>query len=133
GGLLDNAPEYLLAVGGAALGGAGVVGINGTQRAGALAPDIRPTDWQILLTDPAHLFLLEPIRSELPLLPETRILLSQRHEAKRSRPFFGRDLDEALAATPHADEDPRAAVDDDSRYVLVFTSGTTAAPKAVSI
>ena len=133
GVLMDNLPDYLFAFGGAALSGAVVVGINDTQRGAALARDITHADCQILLTEPAHLPRLEPIRGDLPRLPETRILLSQRYEAKRARPFFGRDLDEALPAAPQADEDPRVPLEEDSRYVLVFTSGTTAAPKAVSI
>ena len=132
GVLLDNLPEYLFAFGGAALAGAVVVGINNTQRGDSLARDIRHVHCQILLTEPAYLFLLEPIRDTLPLLPAERILLSQRREREPSRPFFGRDVDAALDAIAPAD-DPGVAVDEDSRYVLVFTSGTTAAPKAVSI
>src|SRR5437660_780665 len=50
-----------------------------------------------------------------------------------SQPFFGRDLDAALDQAPRAGEDPLARIDEEARYVLVFTSGTTAAPKAVSI
>jgi fatty-acyl-CoA synthase len=134
GVLMDNLPEYLFAFGAAALAGAVVVGINPTQRGASLARDIRHADCQILLTEPSHLFLLEPIREELPLLTESRILMNQRWEPSRSRPFFGRDLDEALDAIDRErDVDPRFPVDPDARYLLVFTSGTTAAPKAVSI
>ena len=133
GVLMDNLPEYLLAFGGAALAGAVLVGINNTQRGQSLARDVRHADCQILLTEPSYLFLLEPIRDELPLLAEQRILLDQRREAAASRPFFGRDLDAALDAPARGAEDPRLAVDEDARYCLVFTSGTTAAPKAVSI
>jgi len=62
GVLMDNVPEYLLAFGGAALAGAVVVGINSTQRGAALARDIAHADCQILLIEPSHLPLLEPIR-----------------------------------------------------------------------
>ena len=133
GVLMDNLPEYLFAFGGAALAGAVVVGINNTQRGESLARDIRHADCQVLLTEPSYLFLLEPIRDDLPLLPAERILLSQRREVSRSQPFFGRDLDAALEQAPRAGEDPLARIDEEARYVLVFTSGTTAAPKAVSI
>jgi fatty-acyl-CoA synthase len=131
--LLDNLPEYLFAFGGAALAGAVVVGLNNTQRGESLARDIRHVHCRVLLTEPSYLYLLEPIRDALPLLSEDRMLLSQRREAARARPFFGRDLDAALDATPAPSEDPAVAIDEDARYVLVFTSGTTAAPKAVSI
>jgi fatty-acyl-CoA synthase len=133
GVLMDNLPEYLFAFGAAALAGAVVVSINGTQRGASLARDVRHADCQILLTEPSHLFLLEPIRDELPLLAESRIVMNQRWEPSKSRPFFGRDLDEALGATRAAATDPNASIDPDQRYLLVFTSGTTAAPKAVTI
>ena len=51
GVLLDNTPEYLFWIGGAALAGAAVVGINPTRRGAELAPDIRHTDCQLLVTD----------------------------------------------------------------------------------
>ncbi|MGH7896314.1 MAG: AMP-binding protein [Candidatus Binatia bacterium] len=138
GVLMDNLPEYLLAFGGAALAGAVVVGINNTQRGASLARDVRHADCQMLLTEPAYLPLLEPIRDQLPLLDESRILLDQRREARASRPFFGRDLDAALGEISRRlgagfDQDPGIPIDADARYLLVFTSGTTAAPKAVSI
>ena len=51
GVLLDNVPEYLFLLGGAALAGATVVGINPTRRGAELAADIRHTDCQVLVTD----------------------------------------------------------------------------------
>src|ERR1700760_3344055 len=44
GVLLDNVPEYVFLLGGAALAGATVVGINPTRRGDELAHDIRHTD-----------------------------------------------------------------------------------------
>ena len=44
GVLLDNTPDYLFALFGAALAGATVVGINNTRRGVELARDIRHTD-----------------------------------------------------------------------------------------
>src|SRR5882724_3034394 len=115
GVLMDNVPEYLLAFGGAALAGAVVVGINDTQRGAALARDIAHSDCQILLTEPTHLPLLEPIRDDLPLLSPSRILLSQRSEPTRGTPFFGRDLDAALADTARTYEDPGLPTAEDAR------------------
>src|SRR5262245_16725091 len=47
GVLLDNIPDYFYALGGAALGGAVLVGINNTKRGVHLARDIAYTDCQI--------------------------------------------------------------------------------------
>ncbi len=54
GVLLDNVPEYVFLLGGAALAGATVVGINPTRRGGELADDVRHTDCQLVVTDGSH-------------------------------------------------------------------------------
>ena len=54
GVLLENMPEYVFLLGGAALAGAAVVGINPTRRGEELAGDIRHTDCQLVVTDAAH-------------------------------------------------------------------------------
>ncbi len=51
GVLLDNVPEYVFLLGGAALAGAAVVGINPTRRGAELAHDIRHTDCALVVTD----------------------------------------------------------------------------------
>src|SRR6266545_2827103 len=51
GVLLENVPEYLYWIGGAALAGAAVVGINPTRRGAELAHDVRHTDCQLVVTD----------------------------------------------------------------------------------
>src|SRR5690349_10400528 len=51
GVLLENGPEYLFWLGGAALAGAAVVGINPTRRGPELARDIKHTDCQLIVTD----------------------------------------------------------------------------------
>src|SRR5215218_10884215 len=48
GVLLDNTPDYLFALGGAALAGAAVVSINNTKRGVHLANDIAHTDCSLL-------------------------------------------------------------------------------------
>src|SRR5205823_6722858 len=64
--LLDNTPEYLFALGGAALAGATVVGLNHTRRGDNLLRDIEHADVGFLITEPSHEGLLEPIASRLP-------------------------------------------------------------------
>ncbi len=68
GVLLDNTPEYLFALGGAALAGAAVVGINHTRREEHLLRDLQHTDCDVLISEPRHLPLLEPIAGGLPEL-----------------------------------------------------------------
>src|SRR4051794_32293384 len=53
GVLLENGPEYLFWLGGAALSGATVVGINPTRRGAELARDIDHVDCQLIVTDAA--------------------------------------------------------------------------------
>ncbi len=52
--MLDNVPEYLFLLGGAALAGATLVGVNTTRRGDDLARDIRHTRCDLLVvTDEA--------------------------------------------------------------------------------
>ncbi|MFD3663514.1 AMP-binding protein [Streptomyces sp. NPDC058659] len=114
--LLDNTPEYPLWLSAAALAGAAVAGINPTRRGAELARDIRHTDCRILVTQRAHL----PLLDGLPL-PGLRILVTDT-DAYR----------ELLA--PYGDARPGDAtlgpVRPGSRFLLSFTSGSTGAPKA---
>ena len=54
GVLLENTPEFVFLLGGAALSGHVIVGLNLTRRGEELARDIRHTDCAVVLTDPAH-------------------------------------------------------------------------------
>jgi len=129
--LLDNQPDYLFALGGAALAGAVAVGINNTRRGHHLAHDIAHTDCRILITEPRQLPLLEGVVEPSGVAPE-RIFLSRRwSEAEVDRqPAPYSDLPDALATLADV-SDPGAAVGDRDPFVLIFTSGTATAPKAV--
>src|SRR5262245_36813423 len=59
GVLLDNVPEYVFLLGGAALAGAAVVGINPTRRGAELARDIRHTDCSFVVTEAEYMPLLD--------------------------------------------------------------------------
>ncbi|WP_233416426.1 AMP-binding protein, partial [Streptomyces sp. N35] len=62
--LLDNTPEFPRWLSAAALAGAAVAGINPTRRGAELARDILHTEARILITERAHLPLLDGL--ELP-------------------------------------------------------------------
>lgn len=118
GVLLDNSPEYLYWIAGAALVGACIVGINPTRRGAELERDIRHTDCQLIVTDSAGRALLDGL--DLGITPEGIIDVDQ--------PRYERLLD-FYAGSPLPEEDPPA----DNPLFLLFTSGSTSAPKAVVV
>lgn len=131
--LLDNTPDYLFALGGAALAGATVVGANHTRKGEHLARDLVHTDVAALVTEPRHLGDVEAIVDHLPFGPE-RIVVSHRYEelsdGSPAGPLTdGIDLDVALAGVPA--DDPGLDPDVATPWALIFTSGTSSAPKAV--
>ncbi|MFC3577771.1 long-chain-fatty-acid--CoA ligase [Streptomyces yaanensis] len=113
GVLLDNTPEYPLWLSAAALAGAAVAGINPTRRGPELARDILHTECRVLVTERAHLPLLDGLG-----LPGVRVLVTDTDA-------YG-DL---VAGYAGAGPDTSTAIPDD-RLLLYFTSGSTGAPKA---
>ncbi|MFD0064922.1 long-chain-fatty-acid--CoA ligase [Streptomyces sp. NPDC056690] len=113
GVLLDNTPEFPLWLSAAALAGAAVAGVNPTRRGPELARDILHTDCRVLVTERAHLPLLDGLR-----LPGVRILVTDTDAyAELLAPYEGAKPDPARA-TP------------ETQMLLYFTSGSTGAPKA---
>lgn len=116
GVLLENVPEYLFLVCGAAMAGVTIIGINPTRRGAELASDIRGVDCDVIITDDDGAALLAGL--------DTGGAGSVGVESARWR--------ELLAA--HAGAEPRldeAARDPHTLLALLFTSGSTGAPKAV--
>jgi fatty-acyl-CoA synthase len=102
GVLLPNTPEYVFLMFGAALAGACVVGINSTRRGAELVRDIDHASCQFVVADATFADLVDaPVRVE-----------DAPWSAHRG------------AALPEADPPPTALM------CLLFTSGSTSAPKA---
>ena len=134
GVFLENTPDYVFALCGAGLVGATVVGLNHTRRDEHLARDIVHTDVQLLITEPRHQQVLEPAVDGLAL--PGGLLVSERFSDADDPPLsLGASLVEALGEVE--DVAPDAAVqrgmqsEPDVLWALLFTSGTSAAPKAV--
>ncbi len=120
GVLLDNVPEYLFMIGGAALSSRVLVGINPTRRGEELARDIRHADCQAIITDAGYVGLLDGLDLGA---ANGRVIVagSPEHEAMLT------PLREPGAAAIAADPTP------DDLFMLIFTSGSTGAPKAVRL
>ena len=115
GVLMDNLPAFVFAELGCALAGAALVGLNPTRTGAALARDVDYADCQLVLTEARYAAQLHAaIGDRLPVLL-----------ADGTAP----SLDAALAAV--GDRDPQVDVGGDALLMIVFTSGTTRAPKGV--
>jgi len=128
--LLDNTPDYVFALCGAALVGATLVGLNHTRRDEHLARDIDYTDVQLLITEPRHQDLLAPVADGL-ALPGGLLVSSRFADGDDPPAVLGEPLEGALAGLAAGSGDPGTEPDVSTLWVLLFTSGTSAAPKAV--
>jgi fatty-acyl-CoA synthase len=127
GVLLPNGPEYLFWLNGAALAGAAIVGVNPTRRGEALAADIAATDCALIVTDAEG----EALLSGLSLGVEADHILvigTDRYDALVAQyaPGSGKHGAIARALVANAGD-----IDEETLFLLIFTSGTTGTPKAV--
>ncbi len=123
--LLDNVPEHVLWLGAAAMAGAVVVGGNSTHRGADLARDLAHTESQLLVTDRAHLPLVDALDLGTGI---GTVSASSRRVVVVDNPSYGSQLEPFVGAAP---PDPASVeVAEDSLGYLIFTSGTSGAPKA---
>ncbi|TWG07854.1 AMP-binding protein [Saccharopolyspora dendranthemae] len=108
--LLENVPDYVFWIVGAALEGAVVVGINPTRRGAGLARDIRHTDCEVVITEQRLAGLLDGLDHGAAVLDV---------DSDEYRPLLG---EETM---------PEGLPDPDRTLLLLFSSGSTGAPKAV--
>ncbi len=114
--LLENVPEFLFQLLGAALSGVTVVGVNNTRRGEDLAADIRGTDVDVLVTASDQVALIEGFD----------------HGAAAVHLIDSPEWDRTLADHDDAEPIPTERAQDPSTVLmLLFTSGSTGRPKAV--
>jgi fatty-acyl-CoA synthase len=123
--LLENVPEFVFWLEATALAGAVLVGANPTHRGEELVRDLGHTECQLLVTDPASLSLLDGahIDGALGTVSATnpRVLVLDSPSAQGVLDSFG-DPDLAEVSDP--------TVSPQTLGYLLFTSGTSGAPKA---
>ncbi|MGH8977476.1 MAG: AMP-binding protein [Acidimicrobiia bacterium] len=116
GVLFDNTPEMWFALGACAVSGATLVGINPTRRGAELARDVQHTDCMLLLTEQVHHPLLEGTGDVIDT--ERLFVVDEPAWPEVLAPYAGAAL-------------PDVRIDPATTFMLIFTSGTTGAPKAV--
>src|SRR2546423_1884150 len=109
GVLLDNIPEFWFTLCGAALAGATVVGINPTRRGAELRRDIAHTDCAFVLSEARYREMFDDTAA---------IVVDEPAWSESLAPFADAPL-------------PQPGVVPTDTFMLIFTSGTTGAPKAV--
>ena len=113
--LLDNVPEMVMWMGAVALTNDVAVGVNPTRRGAELARDITHTDCQLIVTEGRHRSLLEGLDLG----------------AANGRVLDVDTDDFESALNPYAGATvPERTINAKAPFMLLFTSGTSGAPKA---
>lgn len=118
GVLLENVPDFVFWIGAGALAGAVVVGINASRSGSELARDISHADIDLIVTEDRLVHLLEGDAHGL--TPERILNIDSPAYAAMLAPHAGAAL-------------PARVVQPDDIAMLLFSSGSTGAPKAVIV
>ena len=114
--LLDNVPDFSMWSGAAAIAGTTIVGVNPTRRGEDLERDINHTECQLIVTETRHLELLDGL--DLGAADGRILVIDGPAYADTLAPFADAPL-------------PPVRIKPSDQIFLLFTSGTTGAPKAV--
>jgi fatty-acyl-CoA synthase len=130
--LLDNVPEFCFWLGATALAGTVIVGGNSSHRGEELARDMSHTECQLLVTDTAHL----PLVDGLDLGPAIgKAATGNPQVLVVDSPTYRDAYDEAASrpevGSPVTGIGASGEITPSSLGYLIFTSGTSGAPKAV--
>jgi fatty-acyl-CoA synthase len=129
GVLMDNLPAFVFAELGCALAGATLVGLNPTRTGRFLAGDAEYADCQIVVVESRYAELLRQAL-EGGAAPSVQVLVCDSEEGpRRAPPRPWTDLSQQLATVPAVD--PHVPVEPEDLLMIIFTSGTTRAPKGV--
>lgn len=113
GVLMDNVAEFPFLLAAAALSDATLVGLNATREGAELARDIDHTDCDVVLAAGPHVATARALGLDVEVIDVTTTTWQERLAAHADAPL------------PDGPGDPQAP------FVLILTSGTTSAPKAV--
>ena len=131
GVLMDNVPAFVFSEFGCALAGASLVGLNPTRTGAFLARDLVYADCQIVVVDARY---AEQLHTALQSDPAARVTVlvaaSELASATGNGSQPGWHSLEAELATVAA-TDPAVPVESTDLLMIIFTSGTTKAPKGV--
>lgn len=124
--LMDNLPAFVFAELGCALAGATLVGLNPTRTGGFLARDVTYCDCQIVVVEDRY---ADQLRAALETDPTCRVTALVTGAAEPPPAPTWLQLADQLRTV--STEDPQIAVESSDLLMIIFTSGTTKAPKGV--
>ena len=134
--LMENYPEFIYSFGGCAFSGAVLVGVNYTQLGEQLARNVNHVECQLLLTEPKYIPAIQGVMKDFRRIREDRILVNTYHEKLADLPPGFVSIEEKLDELKKSlgdgiDTEPDLEIAADAPLMIVFTSGTTGAPKGI--